>query len=86
VEVFDPASTPATGRELQLVLLMHHRQGLHRKHQTQTPWTLARERTIPTERPPLSGEVNANFLLIDGVAWSLRRIPTAVFSGFLDRA
>jgi hypothetical protein len=32
-----------------------------------------RERTIPTERPPL-------------VAWSARRIPTAVFSGFLTGA
>jgi hypothetical protein len=42
-----------------------------------------RKRTIPTERPPLVGEVSANFFLrTEGVAWSARRIPTAVFSGF----
>jgi hypothetical protein len=29
-----------------------------------------RERTIPTERPPLVGEVIANFLRIDGATWS----------------
>jgi hypothetical protein len=27
----------------------------------QTPWPLVRKRTIPTERPPLLGEVSANF-------------------------
>jgi hypothetical protein len=27
----------------------------------QTPWLLVRKRTIPTERPPLVGEVSANF-------------------------
>jgi hypothetical protein len=27
----------------------------------QTPWPVVRKRTIPTERPPLVGEVNANF-------------------------
>jgi hypothetical protein len=26
-----------------------------------TPWLLVRTRTIPTERPPLVGEVSANF-------------------------
>jgi hypothetical protein len=26
-----------------------------------TPWLLVRKRTIPTERPPLVGEVSANF-------------------------
>jgi hypothetical protein len=26
-----------------------------------TPWLLVRKRTIPTERPPLVDEVNANF-------------------------
>jgi hypothetical protein len=29
-----------------------------------------RERTIPTERPPLVGEVIANFLQIEGATWS----------------
>jgi hypothetical protein len=33
-----------------------------------------RERTIPTERPPVVGEVSAT--------WSVWRIPTAVFSAF----
>jgi hypothetical protein len=28
--------------------------------QKQTPWLLVRKRTIPTEQPPLVGEVNAN--------------------------
>jgi hypothetical protein len=27
----------------------------------QTPWLLVRQQTIPTERPPLVGEVSANF-------------------------
>jgi hypothetical protein len=43
---------------------------------------LVRERTIPTERPPLVSEVSANILRIEGVAWSAQRIPTAVFSAF----
>jgi hypothetical protein len=40
----------------------------------------------PTERPPLVGEVSANFLLVEGVAWSEQRIPTALNLGFLDRS
>jgi hypothetical protein len=39
-----------------------------------------RERTVPTERPPLVGEVIANFLRIEGSTWSAWRIPTAVLS------
>jgi hypothetical protein len=27
----------------------------------QTPWPVVRKRTIPTKRPPLVGEVSANF-------------------------
>jgi hypothetical protein len=46
---------------------------------------LVLKRTIPTERPPLLGEVSDNFLRIEGVAWSAQRIPTAVNLGFLDR-
>jgi hypothetical protein len=45
---------------------------------------LARKRTMPTERPPLVGEVSANFRDIEGVAWSKQRIPTAVDLAFLD--
>jgi hypothetical protein len=43
------------------------------------PVALVRKQTIPTERPPLVGEVIANFLQIEGIAWSAQRIPTAVF-------
>jgi hypothetical protein len=39
-----------------------------------------RERTIPTERPTLVGEVIANFLRIEGATRSAWRISTAVFS------
>jgi hypothetical protein len=43
---------------------------------------LVRERTIPTERPTLVGEVSANFLG-QNVSRSQRRgSPTAVFSAF----
>jgi hypothetical protein len=42
--------------------------------------TLAHKRTIQTERQPLVGEVSANFLRIECVAWSAQRIPAAVFS------
>jgi hypothetical protein len=31
------------------------------KYKTKTPWLLVRKRTIPSERPPLVGEVSANF-------------------------
>jgi hypothetical protein len=48
-----------------------------------TPWLLVRKRTIPTERPLLVGEVSANFLWIEGVAWPAQRITTAVNLGFL---
>jgi hypothetical protein len=47
---------------------------------------LVRERTIPTERPPLVGEVSANFCGYRGVAWSVRRIPYGRNLGFPDLA
>jgi hypothetical protein len=40
---------------------------------------------MPTEQPQLVGEVDANLLLIKGVAWSAQRILMAVILGFLDR-
>jgi hypothetical protein len=46
-----------------------------------TPWPLVRKRTIPTERPPLLGE-----LRIEGVAWSAQRIPLVVNSVLLTGA
>jgi hypothetical protein len=45
-----------------------------------------RKRSIPAEQPPLVDEVSANFLRVEGVAWSAQRIPTAVNLGFLDRS
>jgi hypothetical protein len=45
---------------------------------------LVRKRTISTERLPLVGEVSANFLRTEGIAWSVQRIPTAVNLDFLD--
>jgi hypothetical protein len=50
--------------------------------QQQNSVVLVRKRTIPTERPPHVDEVSANFLQIEGVAWSAQRIPAAVFSVF----
>jgi hypothetical protein len=52
--------------------------------QKTTPWPVVRKRTIQTERPPLVGEVSANFWRKEGVSWSAHRIPTAVNLGFLD--
>jgi hypothetical protein len=46
--------------------------------------TLVRKQTIPTERPPLIGEVSAYFCGIEGVASSAQRIPTAINLDFLD--
>jgi hypothetical protein len=43
----------------------------------QIPWP---EYTI--ERPSLVGEVSANFLQVEGIVWSVQRIPTAVISVF----
>jgi hypothetical protein len=43
------------------------------------------ERTIPTERPPLVGEVSANFGGCMGVAWSASAAdPYSRILGFLD--
>jgi hypothetical protein len=50
-----------------------------------TSVAFVRKRTIPAERPPLVGEVSANFSG-DGVALSAQRILTAVNFGFLDRS
>jgi hypothetical protein len=46
---------------------------------------LVHERTIPTERPLLVGEVSANFCGWRGVRWSVRQIPYGRNLGFLDR-
>jgi hypothetical protein len=53
-----------------------------KKMKTKNFVALVRKRTIPTERPPLVGEVSANFLQVEGDASSAQRIPTTVFSVF----
>jgi hypothetical protein len=45
---------------------------------------LVRKRTILTERPLLVGEVSANFLQIEGAAWSAQWIPMTINLGFPD--
>jgi hypothetical protein len=48
-----------------------------------------RERTIPTERPPLTAACrrsDCQLFRIEGATWSAWRIRTAVFSVFLDRS
>jgi hypothetical protein len=49
------------------------------------PVALVRERTIPTERPPIVGEASTNLCGQRGVAWSVRRIPHGRNLGSLDR-
>jgi hypothetical protein len=46
---------------------------------------LVRKQTIPTERPPRVGEVSANFLRVEGVAWSATD-PHGRILDFLDRS
>jgi hypothetical protein len=52
------------------------------KHSDKKTMVWVREGTIPTERPPLVGEVIANFLRIEGATWSAWRILKAIFSVF----
>jgi hypothetical protein len=47
---------------------------------------VVRKQTIPTERPPLFGEISINLLRVEGFAWSAQQIPTAVNLGFLNRS
>jgi hypothetical protein len=55
---------------------------LHRKSKINSA-ALVHKRNIPTEWPPLVGEVSANFLRIECAACPAQRIPTAVNLGFL---
>jgi hypothetical protein len=54
--------------------------GATNKTTKQTLWLLVRKRTIPTDRPPLVGEVSANFLQIDG--GQRNRFPWSLISVF----
>jgi hypothetical protein len=47
---------------------------------------LVRERTIPTERPPLVGEVIANFLRIEECHVVSVTDPYGHILGFIDRS
>jgi hypothetical protein len=60
------------GGKQRLLHLTEFQSKLEIKHNSVA---LVRERTIPTEWPPLVGEVNANFCGIEDVAWTARRIP-----------
>jgi hypothetical protein len=55
------------------------------KYKTKTPWPLVRERTIPTDRPPIVDEVST---FVDrGVSRGQRGgSPTVVNLSFLDRS
>jgi hypothetical protein len=53
----------------------------------QTPWPLVRERTIPTERPPLVDEILVPTFVDRGVSCGQRGgSPTVVNLSFLDRS
>jgi hypothetical protein len=64
----------------------HERICLDSKKNKQTPWSLVRERTIPTERPPLVNEILVSTFVDRGVSRGQRGgSPTVVNLSFLDR-
>jgi hypothetical protein len=52
------------------------------KNKQKSSMASVRERSIPTERPTLCQRSQCQSLRIEGVAWSVWRIPRAVFSAF----
>jgi hypothetical protein len=54
--------------------------GMYVSRLFQTPWPLV------CQRPPLFGEVRANFCGQMHVAWPAERVPTAVYLGYLHRS
>jgi hypothetical protein len=71
--------THATTELLEAVFFCGPRGGYIKKKTV----ALVRKRTIPYRPTAAVGEVSANFLRIEGLAWSAQRIPTAVnFSVF----
>jgi hypothetical protein len=50
----------------------------------QTPRLLVCKQTMQTVRPPLVGELSANFRGERGVTWSEQQVPTAINLGFLN--
>jgi hypothetical protein len=61
-----------------LNILFHQQFYFTTKIDARDSVALVRERTIPTERPPLVGEVSANFSGWRGVKWWARRFSMAV--------
>jgi hypothetical protein len=59
--------------------------GFDEKKQTNKLCALVRERNIPTERPPLVGEVSANFCGWMGYCMVSITDPYGRILGFLDR-
>jgi hypothetical protein len=58
-----------------------------KQKQKQTLWPLVRERTIPTERPPLVNDILVPTFVDRGVSRGQRGgCPTAVNLSFLDRS
>jgi hypothetical protein len=58
----------------------HH---LYKKKNKQTLWLWVRKRNIPTDLPPLVGEVFTSKM---GIALSAQWVLTAVYLGFLNRS
>jgi hypothetical protein len=60
---------------------------IKKKKKNQTPWPLVRERTIPTDRPPLVDEILVSTFVDRGVSRGQRgESPTVVNLSFLDRS
>jgi hypothetical protein len=58
----------------------------HMYFKKQSPMASVRERTIPSERSPLVGELSANLCGQRGVAWAARQIPYDRNLGFINRS
>jgi hypothetical protein len=59
---------------------------LFKKRKRKNFVALVRERTAPTERPPLVGEVSTNFWRIEGCRVVIATDPRGLILGFLDQS
>jgi hypothetical protein len=78
--------------QISLILIfgvqaLYHTLNKHNNNNKQTPWPLVRERTIPTERPPLVDEILVP-TFVDRVVSRGQRggSPTVVNFSFLHRS